>query len=396
MSTPDPARRMDDYRARYRAASQPVDQDPRPGQAVPNPAPGYGVRESTYRPVPETGAERTGPNERVPTYVGTPLDDVADFETVETTSTKKDVSGRGLSGWMNRTFGMSIAKSEAETITDRQVGTINSTVRYPQVIGLVGTKGGVGKTSVLQVLGQTIARHRSSGGVVGIDADRNSTLADRMAPNTPNPQTSSIKRLAHDHGLSKASDVNAHLIVSEDGFAVLPGVEVTRDKEINDAELLASLDALSLTNTIMLLDFPGSSEVPVAQTALECIDSLVYVVELTSDSIKRAKRNLREIAETRPDLLAHATIILNHRTPFKVHVADLDRHVTDIRSLARGGEGTGMHVYETHFDPHVGEGGHIKIGMAEKSTQDRFLEIAADIIDRLPKDQPRYAFYQQR
>lgn len=387
MSTSDPARRLDDYRARYRARSteppvsdQPVSRDQEPGS-------GQGVREPTYRP---------GPVESAPTYVGTPLAEVVDFETVETTSAKKDVSKQGFTGWMNRTFGTSFAKTEAEAITERQIGTINSTVRYPQVIGMVGTKGGVGKTALTQVLGQTIARYRSSGGVVGIDSDRNSTLADRMEPNTPNPQLSSIKRLAHDRELTKASDVNAHLLVSDVGFAVLPGVEVTRDEEITEPELLASLDALTLTHTIMLLDFPGSSEVPVAQSALECIDTLVYVVELTSDSIKRAKRNLRDIAEVRPDLLAHATIILNHRTPVKVHVADLDRHVSDIRNLARGGEGTGMHVYEVHFDPHVGEGGHVKLDKAETSTQDRFLEIASDIIDRLPKDQPRFTYHQRR
>lgn len=297
---------------------------------------------------------------------------------------------RGFKGWMNRTLGTSIPPGEDELLRNREIGIINSTIRYPQVVGFYGAKGGVGKSTFTQILGSTISRYRSTGGgMVGIDIDANSSLLSLMEPNTPNPQISSVARMARDREIRTASDINSHLVFNNDNFAVLPGVAMTDDNPITPQELRRVLDVVVRNYTLVGLDFPGSPEVPLAMQTLRWIDYLVFVVAVSPVSIGNAKRELRRISEQCPSLVANATVVLNHggQGSSRASVQNLDKHVQTIKNMSPTGE---LEVFEVNFDPHLAEAARLELGRTETSSQDQFLHIAAHVIAKLPKGQPNF------
>lgn len=303
---------------------------------------------------------------------------------------REDKATAGFKGWLNRNLGMSLARGEDEIRRDQQIGVINSTIRYPQVIGFYGAKGGVGKSSLTSILGSTISRYRSTGGgMVGIDIDANSSLLSLMEPNTPNPQISSVSRMARDRAIATASDINSHLVFNDDNFAVLPGVAMTDDNPVTPHELHRVLNQVVRNYTLVGLDFPGSPEVPLAMQALHWIDYLVFVVAVSPVSIGNAKRELRRISDQCPALVANATVILNHGGwgSSRSSVQNLDKHVQAIKNMSPSGE---LEVFEVNYDEHLAEAARLELGRTERSSQDQFLNVAAHIISKLPKDHPNF------
>ena len=323
-------------------------------------------------------------------------DDFADIESLDDESEDKDVSTSnkgGVLGWLKRLTGRTNKVSDFE----QYVTSINRKLRQPQVIGVIGSKGGVGKTSKSQILGSILAHYRTEGGVVAADLDANSTLIQRMQPQTSIPEGASIHSFAHDPTVRTSADVNSYLVLNEEKLAVLAGVGMTGSAPLRKDELQRVLNRLGEFYTLIILDFPGSAEVPVAMHALKVIDAMVYVAEITSSSLSSTKRDLRRIANVRPELLSTATIILNHRTAGKVHIKNLEGHVEDFRNMGiKDTTGTSMvKVFETNFDPHIAIEGPIHISKLDPVNRNRYIRIAASVMDSLPGRAPGYMRYEE-
>lgn len=318
------------------------------------------------------------------------LDEQEDKEVENTSDAPK--SG-GLMGWLRRLTGRG---SSTGADTSEAVASMNRKLRQPQVIGIMGSKGGVGKTSKTQVLGSILAHYRTEGGVAAVDMDANSTLIDRMKPQTDIPDNASVHTFAHDDSIRSAADVNSYLVLNEEKLAVLAGIGRTGSAPLKKDELQRILDRLGEFYTLIILDFPGSAEVPVALHALKVIDSMVYVAEITKSSLSATKRDLKRISQVRPELLSSATIILNHRTSGKVHIKNLEGHVEDFRNMGTRDVSTGasrVKVWETNYDPHIGIEGPIQISQLDPVNRTRYMQIAASIMDALPGTMPGYKRY---
>ena len=318
------------------------------------------------------------------------LDEPEDKEVENTSDTSK--SG-GLMGWLRRLTGRG---SSFGVDTSEAVASMNRKLRQPQVIGIMGSKGGVGKTSKTQVIGSILAHYRTEGGVAAVDMDANSTLVDRMKPQTDIPDNASVHTFAHDDSIRSAADVNSYLVLNEEKLAVLAGIGRTGSAPLKKDELQRILTRLGEFYTLIILDFPGSAEVPVALHALKVIDSMVYVAEITKSSLSATKRDLKRISQVRPELLSSATIILNHRTSGKVHIKNLEGHVEDFRNMGTRDVSTGasrVKVWETNYDPHIGIEGPIQISQLDPVNRTRYMQIAASIMDALPGTMPGYKRY---
>lgn len=318
------------------------------------------------------------------------LDEPEDKEVENTSDTPK--SG-GLMGWLRRLTGRG---SSSDVDTSEAVASMNRKLRQPQVIGIMGSKGGVGKTSKTQVIGSILAHYRTEGGVAAVDMDANSTLIDRMKPQTEIPDNASVHTFAHDDSIRSAADVNSYLVLNEEKLAVLAGIGRTGSAPLKRDELQRILNRLGEFYTLIILDFPGSAEVPVAVHALKVIDSMVYVAEITKSSLSATKRDLKRISQVRPELLSSATIILNHRTSGKVHIKNLEGHVEDFRNMGTRDVSTGasrVKVWETNYDPHIGIEGPIQISQLDPVNRTRYMQIAASIMDALPGTMPGYKRY---
>ena len=318
------------------------------------------------------------------------LDEPEDKEVENTSDTSKM---GGLMGWLRRLTGRG---SSSGVDTSGAVASMNRKLRQPQVIGIMGSKGGVGKTSKTQVIGSILAHYRTEGGVAAVDMDANSTLIDRMKPQTEIPDNASVHTFAHDDSIRSAADVNSYLVLNEEKLAVLAGIGRTGSAPLKRDELQRILNRLGEFYTLIILDFPGSAEVPVAVHALKVIDSMVYVAEITKSSLSATKRDLKRISQVRPELLSSATIILNHRTSGKVHIKNLEGHVEDFRNMGTRDVSTGasrVKVWETNYDPHIGIEGPIQISQLDPVNRTRYMQIAASIMDALPGTMPGYKRY---
>ena len=318
------------------------------------------------------------------------LDEPEDKEVENTSDTSKM---GGLMGWLRRLTGRG---SSSDVDTSEAVASMNRKLRQPQVIGIMGSKGGVGKTSKTQVIGSILAHYRTEGGVAAVDMDANSTLIDRMKPQTEIPDNASVHTFAHDDSIRSAADVNSYLVLNEEKLAVLAGIGRTGSAPLKRDELQRILNRLGEFYTLIILDFPGSAEVPVAVHALKVIDSMVYVAEITKSSLSATKRDLKRISQVRPELLSSATIILNHRTSGKVHIKNLEGHVEDFRNMGTRDVSTGasrVKVWETNYDPHIGIEGPIQISQLDPVNRTRYMQIAASIMDALPGTMPGYKRY---
>ena len=279
------------------------------------------------------------------------------------------------------------------------VELINRPFRKPQVIGVMGSKGGVGKTSKTQIIGSIIARYRTSGGVVAADLDANSTLIQRMDMPAKLPAGVSIGTFADDKNVRTQADVSHYVVLNEEKLAVLAGVGMTSSKPLTTKQLMRVLHKLGEFYQLIILDFPGSAEVPVAVQALRVIDAMVYVAEITKTSLSSTKRDLKRISQQRPELLATATIILNHRTAGKVLVKDLDKHVADFQRMGTRDAATGtsrVKVFETNYDPHIAMEGAIHLDRLDPVNRERYLHIAARIVESLPGTIPAYEMAERK
>lgn len=387
MTTPHnepPRRGVEDFRQQYMRTPSPL---PPPGPAsapAPGPAPS-----PQYAPQQDQQQQQFTPSP----FTANPLQEVDEFAPVQSTSAQKQLATTGFAGWMNRTFKTSFPRRESELDHDRFVALINEMIRYAQVVGVVsGGKGGSGKTTFTQALGSTISHYRNSGAAVGVDIDSNSTLAMRTATAAQPNTYSSVTRMGADPNLNSSSDVNSHLIFNPNNFAVLPGPEYTHehDNRVYPRHVLHDLRALNKTHTLMLLDFPGQISEGIGYTAIDWIDFLVYIVDLEPGALSVAKNDLRRIARRRPDLMTNAVVILNHQSPGKSFIEDEERHVADIQNLSNNGDSSGITVFEVHHDPHLAKGKPVRMDQTDPATRERFLEIAATIIKKLPKTTPRF------
>ena len=318
------------------------------------------------------------------------MDALDEPEDTKVENTADSAPSGGLMGWLRRVTGRG---SSSNADTREAIASMNRKLRQPQVIGVMGSKGGVGKTSKTQIIGSILAHYRTEGGVAAVDMDANSTLIDRMKPQTEIPDNASVHTFAHDDSIRSAADVNSYLVLNEEKLAVLAGIGRTGSAPLRKDELQRILDRLGEFYTLIILDFPGSAEVPVALHALKVIDAMIYVAEITKSSLSATKRDLKRISQVRPELLSSANIILNHRTSGKVHIKNLEGHVEDFRNMGTRDVATGasrVKVWETNYDPHIGIEGPIQISQLDPVNRTRYMQIAASVMDALPGTMPGY------
>lgn len=308
------------------------------------------------------------------------------------------IATSGFKGFINRVFRTKLTDSADyddegdDELTVERRRNINTPINGgAKVIAVMGSKGGVGKSSTVQGIGSTIAYYRKTGGgVVAADLDFNSTLLKMTEPNANYPNKSSIARLAKDANIQSVADVNSHLVFNTDGLAVLPGVAQTGDPRVSPAQVHNVLQKLGVAFDVILLDFPGSNETDIAEAALMWADNLVFVTEVAAPAIQNTKRELKRINTRRADLVSNATVILNHGAHDRgddIVVANLDDHVQSIRNLSRTG---GIEVFEMDWDKHLSRASRLELGNMGEDVQDLFLDVTSRIMSGLPNGPSAY------
>ncbi|BBG00979.1 MULTISPECIES: nucleotide-binding protein [Pseudonocardia] len=271
-------------------------------------------------------------------------------------------AARPLGDWLDRDPGQDAESRRAE-LRER----VAVPVRGPVRVAVLSVKGGVGKTTVAAGLGLTLAEHRGDR-IAALDvAPDPGTLAERLTGSVPGAreQLAGRARVETFGELVAASGTSGRLTVigsTDEADDVGFGVE---DYRRVDAHLARFFD-------VVVADCGPSVRHGAASAAAAAADAVVVVGSFAVDDASRASTTLRWLADSgTTDRPGDALVVLTcDRRP--------DVSAELVRShFARRARGP----LEISYDPHLRSGGPIEYERLAESTRDRFLELAAHVLE---------------
>lgn len=293
---------------------------------------------------------------------------------------KKDTPKQGWRAFVANTLRIPVGKGKAELEYDNLITLINRSLLAPKVIGVVGGKGGVGKTTTVMALASTLASIRSKP-VVAITLDYNSTLALRTKEvSAPARGEVSLYKFATDPTIVSPNDIAGCMRNNKHRLSVLgAGLNPLAHETLTPEQFHHALNRLKTQYELVVIDFGNTPNSEAYWEALKTLDFLVMVTSTENDSMQgtRLIENMaREIGLT--DLLTRRTMeIVNHRSPADPKV-DLDHFVGRVQSAAH------REIIEIPWDDHFSESGPVDLDLIAKETRYQFIRAAAITVTNLP------------
>ncbi|OBI82739.1 hypothetical protein A9X01_22015 [Mycobacterium asiaticum] len=240
-------------------------------------------------------------------------------------------------------------------------------------IGVLGLKGGVGKTTTTVTLGTMLAQVRGDR-ILVLDADPGcGNLAERAGRTSP----SSIADLIADQNLSHYNDVRAHTSVNAHNLEILPTAEyTTAQRGLSGEDLRFAVDTVSKFYNLVLADCgPGLFD-PVTRGVLETASAIVIVTNVSLDSARQAESALEWLRHNGyQDLLSRVVVVINHVAVGETNVAE-KKLVRQFQQLVQPDR-----VVLLPWDKHIATGTEIQLDQLDPAYQRRVLELAAALSD---------------
>lgn len=293
---------------------------------------------------------------------------------------KKSKPQMGFRGFLANRVGIPVSKGKHEMERDRYVSLVNRSLLSQKVIGFIGGKGGIGKTTTLMSVASTIAELRSKT-VVAVSLDYNQTLTIRTKSQT-NPARGDVTLLefATDPTIESPTDVSSCMRINPHRLSVLGmGLNPISHDLLTPAQYETALAKLKRQYEIIFIDFGNIPNSDAYWAALNSLDALVLVTSTENDSMQgvRLVENMVQSAG-RSNLLEHTSVIVNHRSPAEPKV-DVDRFVGSLQSKQS------REVVDIPWDEHLSESGPIDLDLLNKKrTRWQLLLTSAVIISSLP------------
>ncbi|BBX75571.1 hypothetical protein MSHI_34770 [Mycobacterium shinjukuense] len=240
-------------------------------------------------------------------------------------------------------------------------------------IGVLGLKGGAGKTTTTVTLGNTLARVRGDR-ILVLDADPSAgNLADRAGRSSP----SSIADLLADRRLSHYNDVRAHTSVNANNLEILPAAQYTAARRgLSGQDLRSAVDTVSKFYNLVLADCGAGLLDPVTLGVLETASAIVIVTNVSLDSARQAMIALDWLRNHGyHDLLKRACVVINHVAVGETNVSE-KRLVRQFEQHVQPGR-----VVVLPWDEHIAAGTEIRLDLLSPVYRRRVLELAAALSD---------------
>ncbi len=240
-------------------------------------------------------------------------------------------------------------------------------------IGVVGLKGGAGKTTVTASLGSMLAQVRGDR-ILVIDADPGcGNLADR----TGRSSNASIGDLLTDKELSHYNDVRTYTSVNSFNLEILPATEYTAaTRGLSGDDWDFAVDAVSKFYNLVLADCGAGFFDPVTRGVLSSASGVVIVTNASIDSARQATVALDWLHKNGfHDLRNRACVVIDHVAPEEpnIPVEDLERRFQQQVQPGR--------VVVLPFDRHIAAGTEIQLELLDPAYKRRLLELAAALSD---------------
>lgn len=265
---------------------------------------------------------------------------------------------------------------------------IRSPLAGPTRVAVFSLKGGVGKTTVAAGLGLTLAELRGDRISVADVAPDPGTLAERLAPPPPGGGRFRLAARERIETLGELLDYTA-LAGRLTVLGAAPGSEPPGSEPAGSeppgnespgfgAEHFAGVDRhLTRFSDVTIADCGPGLRHSAVRAAVRAADVLVVVGAFAVDDASRAAATLSWLGATGA---RDALVVLTG-----------DRHAPEVPAdrIRAHFRGRARALVELPFDPHLRSGGPIDPDRLQEESRERFLELAALVVDGLPS--PRRA-----
>jgi MinD-like ATPase involved in chromosome partitioning or flagellar assembly len=293
----------------------------------------------------------------------------------------KPVSRRGWRRRVHTLTRINVGLSRDEKYEFELQNRIRRTVRGSYEIGVLGLKGGVGKTAVTAAVGSTFAQLRGDR-ILAVDANPVSgNLADRVGRQT----TATIADLMANRALSHYNDVRAHTSINAVALEVLSAAEYNGARPRLGAEdWKRAIAMVPRYYNLVLADCGGDLVGPAARGVLAAASGLVIMSSATADGARQAAIALDWLRNNGfHDLLNRACVVVNHVAP-RTSKKAADDVVRKFQECAPPGR-----VIVLPWDEHIAAGTEIHIDQLSAAYRRRITELAAALSDDFDRGERR-------
>jgi len=280
---------------------------------------------------------------------------------------------RGWRHWLYACTRINLGPSPDELYEHDLHNRIRRNTRDAYQIGVIGLKGGAGKTAISVALGSVLSRIRGDR-VLAIDADPDGgNLADRCGRQS----TATIADLLAAQDLDRYNDIRAYTSMNTAHLEVLSAADYSRaERQLTGSDWTDTTDVISRFYNLVIADSGSGLFQDATQALMKTVSGLVIVASATLDGARQAAITMDWLRQHgHQELLSRACIVINHVTPGKsyVDIADLieqfQRHVPQGR------------VIELPWDKHIAVGAEIELDRLSSTYTRRITELAAALSD---------------
>lgn len=288
----------------------------------------------------------------------------------------------GVRGRVNRILGTRLPPTEAEAAYDAERRSIQATIPTIKYVGVLHAKGGVGSSSVVQMLGNTLTDQRREP-VYAIDADYGGSLLGRTLDASGTNSTKSTRTL-HRWNPSSGEHFGSMFTRTPQGLMVIGNPKDTHDKSMTPNEFVEVLNKFPQEGPLRLIDMPHLDS-PLFEPLLRGLSSIVLVTTPEKDSVRASQILIAAIRDElgRPELAASMVVVVNHRSPADPLIDENKLAAIFERGDDRGAANGLKRVLYTRYDKHLAEGGPVDYTLVDADTRKRYVTIAAATVARL-------------
>lgn len=257
---------------------------------------------------------------------------------------------------------------------------IRRNIRGSYQIGVIGLKGGAGKTATTAALGSVFAQVRGDR-ILAIDANPVSgNLADRVGRQS----TATIADLVANRALSHYNDIRAHTSMNAVNLEVLSAADYTAPRYKLSEEDWRAVGVVPRYYNLVLADCGADLFGPATRGVLSSASGLVIVSSASIDGARQAAVAIDWLRHNKYHALLNRTcLVINDVAPGEpnVAVADLVRRFEQDLQPGR--------VIVLPWDKHVAVGTEIQVDLLGDTYKRRILELAAALSDDFDRGERR-------
>jgi len=306
-----------------------------------------------------------------------PGNTVSDFGVVRRLQANSGVRGR-----INRLLGTRLPPTEAEAAYEAERRSIQAPVPTIKWVGVLHAKGGVGSSSVVQMLGNTLTDQRREP-VYAIDADYGGSLLGRTLDASGTNSAKSTWTL-HRWNPKGVEHFGSMFTRTPQGLMVIGNPKDTNDKSMTANQFIEVLNKFPKEGPLRLIDMPHWDS-PLFEPLLRGLNSIVLVTTPEQDSVRASTRLVDAIRDDLqlPALVSSMVVVVNHRSPADPLI-DENKLVNVFQRGDDRGAASGLkRVLYTRYDEHLAEGGPVDYTLVDSDTRKRYVTIAAATVARL-------------